>query len=57
MPERGLPNEPYRTRFVAECLATVKGISVEKLAQITTENAIRLFNLHITEQREQPTNA
>jgi len=57
MPERGLPNEPYRTRFVAECLATVKGISVEKLAQITTENAIRLFNLPITGQKEQPTHA
>ena len=48
VPERGLPNEPYRTRFVAECLAEVKGISVEEIARITTENAIRLFGLPIT---------
>ena len=48
MPERGLPNQPYRTRFVAECLAEVKGITVEELARITTENAIRLFGLPIT---------
>jgi TatD DNase family protein len=48
MPERGLPNEPYRTRFVAECLAEVKGISVEEIARITTENAMRLFGLPIT---------
>ncbi len=48
MPERGLPNEPYRTRFVADCLAEVKGISVEELARITTENAVRLFGLPIS---------
>jgi TatD DNase family protein len=47
MPERGLPNEPYRTRFVAECLAEVRGISLEALAEQTTANAIRLFNLPI----------
>lgn len=45
MPERGKPNEPYRTRFVAECLAEVLGMPVEKLAKITTENAQRLFKI------------
>jgi TatD DNase family protein len=44
-PERGRPNEPYRTRFVAECLAEVRGVSFEALAMQTTENACRLFQI------------
>ncbi|MFM7389906.1 MAG: TatD family hydrolase [Vampirovibrionales bacterium] len=43
MPERGKPNEPYRTRFVAECIANIKELSVEEVMQHTTANACRLF--------------
>jgi TatD DNase family protein len=45
MPERGQPNQPYRTRFVADCIAEVKGISLNTLAEATTNNACRLFQL------------
>ena len=45
MPFRGKPNEPERVRYVAETLAEVKGISYEKLARITTENALRVYHL------------
>jgi TatD DNase family protein len=45
VPERGRPNEPYRTRFVAECLAEVRGVSFEELAIQTSENACRLFQI------------
>jgi TatD DNase family protein len=45
MPERGRPNEPYRTRFVAEFIAQLKGITVDELAEATTANTVRLFGL------------
>ncbi len=43
VPFRGKPNEPAFTRYTAECLAEVKGISVEKAAKATTENFLQLF--------------
>ncbi len=43
-PLRGrFPNEPARVVHTAECLAEVKGISLEELATRTTQNAGRLF--------------
>lgn len=42
-PHRGKPNMPQYTRFVLEKAAQILQISEEKLAQITTENAYRLF--------------
>jgi len=47
VPERGRPNEPYRTRFVAELIAELKGIPVEELIEQTTQNALELFKIKI----------
>ena len=45
VPFRGRPNEPGRTRFVAEKLAEIHGVSLKIVADKTTENATELFNL------------
>jgi len=39
------PNEPARVEHTLRCLADVRGVSAEHLGAITTENAIRLFQL------------
>ena len=44
VPYRGKPNMPAYVREVAEYIADLKGISYEKLAEITTENFLRLFS-------------
>jgi TatD DNase family protein len=45
LPFRGKRNEPAWVRYTAECLAEAKGISLEELAEATTENALRIFGL------------
>lgn len=45
IPYRGKRNEPAYVRQVAEKIAEAKGISFEKVAQQTNENARRLFNI------------
>ena len=45
VPHRGKPNEPGRTRFVAEKLADIQGIPLETIAAATSENATELFGL------------
>lgn len=42
---RGKRNEPAYLCYIAEKIAEVKGVSVEKVARITTANAKRLFGL------------
>jgi TatD DNase family protein len=44
-PFRGKRNETSYVRFVAEAAADIHGISLEEIAQITTNNAIRLLGL------------
>jgi len=45
-PFRGQRNEPKNVRLIGECLAKVKGILFEKVAEQTSKNAINLFNLN-----------
>lgn len=45
VPHRGRVNEPAYTRFVAESIASLKGVSLEQLAAQTTANFFSLFNI------------
>jgi len=45
VPHRGSQNEPQYVREVAQCMADLRGISLEQLAQATTDNFNRLFQL------------
>lgn len=45
VPYRGKRNEPSYVRFVAEEIAKIREISVEKVGKQTTENAEKLFRL------------
>lgn len=45
-PYRGKRNEPAYVKLVAEEIATLRGISVEELSEITTNNAKRLFGIN-----------
>ena len=47
VPYRGKPNEPGRTRFVAEKLSSIHGVSLDVIAEKTTANAVKLFNLKL----------
>jgi TatD DNase family protein len=44
IPHRGKRNEPAFTRKTAECVAGLKGVSIEALAEATTANFFTLFN-------------
>ena len=43
VPNRGKLNEPANVRYVAEKIAELKGMSIEEVAEITTNNFFRLF--------------
>ncbi len=45
VPHRGKRNEPAFVKYVAEKVASLKGISLEECAQITTQNAQAFFGL------------
>ena len=45
VPHRGKRNEPAYVRLVAETVASVKNISVEHVARVTTENVQNLFKI------------
>lgn len=44
-PHRGKRNEPVLVRFVAQRIAEIRGVSIEKVAEMTTANAKQLFKL------------
>jgi len=44
-PNRGKRNEPSNVIFIAETIAKLKGVSVDEVARVTTENAMKLFGL------------
>lgn len=45
VPYRGKRNEPAYVKFIAEKIAGVKGISLEEIQQMTTQNARRLYRI------------
>jgi TatD DNase family protein len=45
VPHRGKLNEPGFVRHVGEFLATLRGLSPESMASITTENFYNCFNV------------
>ena len=45
VPFRGKRNEPSYVKIIAEKIAEIKGITLEKVADITTENALKAFKL------------
>lgn len=45
VPYRGTTNEPAHVRLVAQCLADVRGVSVDDLAHETSNNFFRLFRI------------
>ncbi|VEH65127.1 putative deoxyribonuclease [Rodentibacter pneumotropicus] len=47
VPYRGKENQPAYTREVCEYVATLKGVSMEEFAQITTQNFERLFKINV----------
>jgi TatD DNase family protein len=44
-PFRGKRNEPSRVRLVAEKIAALRNISLEQLADATTQNALAVYKL------------
>jgi len=46
VPHRGKPNYPTYVRHVAEHIADLRGVSVTKIADLSTENFYRLFRLN-----------
>jgi TatD DNase family protein len=45
VPKKGERNEPLYVKYVAEKIAEIKGVSVEEVEKITTENAKKLFGI------------
>lgn len=46
VPYRGKPNEPSYILNIAECLAKLKCVSIDKVAEITSKNAELIFKLN-----------
>jgi len=44
VPHRGKRNESSYIKIIAEKIATIKGISLDEVAEITTRNAEKLFD-------------
>ena len=50
VPFRGRRNEPGYLRYIAEKIAEIRGLHPEELAEITTANAARVYNLPVEVQ-------
>jgi TatD DNase family protein len=48
VPFRGKRNEPSYVRYTAQKVAEIKKVSFEKVAEVTTENALRVFKLEFS---------
>ncbi len=46
VPFRGKRNEPYNIRYVAQAISDIKGINLDDVLKITSENAYKLFDLN-----------
>ena len=46
-PFRGRRNDPAKVKYIAEELSNLRAISVDKIAEITMENAIKFFNISL----------
>lgn len=44
-PFRGMRNESSNIPLIADCLAALKGIAIEEVAEVTTSNAQKLFGI------------
>ena len=44
-PKRGKRNEPAMVKIIAEKIAEIKNKSLEEVAEITTDNAEKLFGI------------
>ncbi|WP_067703212.1 MULTISPECIES: metal-dependent hydrolase [unclassified Erwinia] len=49
VPYRGKENQPAWTRDVAEYMAVLKGVSIEEMAEATTQNFSTLFHVPLSE--------
>ncbi|RUO38388.1 metal-dependent hydrolase [Aliidiomarina shirensis] len=45
VPHRGKENQPAFVTHVAECVAKLKGVSIEEVAEVTRDNFYSLFNI------------
>lgn len=46
-PFRGKENEPYNAYYVAKKIAEIKNISIDEVFKLTTDNAIKQFDLNV----------
>jgi len=52
-PHRGKRNEPKQVALVAQRLAEARKVSLERVAEVTTQNAVTLFRLPTTPAQEE----
>lgn len=45
VPNRGKRNDPSNLKYIAEKIALIKGVTVEEVARVTTENSNKLFKI------------
>jgi len=48
VPHRGKRNDSGYLPLIVQKIAEIRNMEVEQVAQVTTENTCRLFNLHLS---------